>query len=59
MKMIPPGLHLLHYGQGDTDRQGMFFEARAAGVQVLCWDAAAEDLVHGDARLPQVTPHAQ
>ncbi|KAG5178290.1 A1 cistron-splicing factor, partial [Tribonema minus] len=53
MKMIPQGLHLLYYGLSESEHQGMFFEVRAGSVQVLCWDAAAEDLVHGDKNLPQ------
>jgi A1 cistron-splicing factor AAR2 len=49
--MIPPGLHLLHYGSSEGDRQGMFLSASAGSIDVLRWDPTAEDLTRGDATL--------
>uniref|UniRef100_A0A7S1XRE8 AAR2 splicing factor homolog n=1 Tax=Phaeomonas parva TaxID=124430 RepID=A0A7S1XRE8_9STRA len=54
-KMVPPGLHLLHYGWGgrggDTGlRRGVFFEASAGGIVVLVWDPAKEEFVAPAAR---------
>jgi A1 cistron-splicing factor AAR2 len=53
IKMIPPGLHLLHYGSSEADRQGMFLNASAGSIDVLRWDPTAEDLTRGDATLPE------
>eukprot|EP00953_Heterococcus_sp_UTEX-ZZ885_P030313 16021-Heterococcus_DN1.PRE.5 len=53
IKMIPPGLHLLHYGSSEGDRQGMFLNASAGSIDVLRWDPTAEDLTRGDATLPE------
>ncbi|CAN0563519.1 unnamed protein product, partial [Laminaria digitata] len=42
--MIPPGLHFVHCGTGEGEKQGLFFRAAAGSVAVAQWDADAEDL---------------
>eukprot|EP00903_Cladosiphon_okamuranus_P013254 g12359.t1 len=53
VKMIPPGLHLAHFGTGEGEKQGIFFRSSAGSVAATQWDASAEDLVDAQTCLPE------
>ncbi|KAM9057136.1 protein AAR2 homolog isoform 1-T2 [Megaptera novaeangliae] len=51
VKMIPPGIHFLHYSSVDKanprevgPRMGFFLSLQQRGLKVLCWDAVQEEV---------------